>query len=260
MYKENENCTLDSILDSILYEDMKNQLNSLPSENEVKKLFPYTQRQVKEARRLDGILKQKRRKSTFIYIKRAAVIILCVITASFGLLLTDEGIRAAAGETLREIAEMIFPLSYKAEMDDVIKDHNEVKGYHEISFDDIPVADYEKAEEKFKIENIEVKYIPEGFNVCDSIHDESSMFYSYRDSDNNFILISTEPAGGGDYTIYSEKAKVEKISVNGNDALFFYNEKDCRGDIVWGNELYIIHIYGRVTKDELIKIAEGIKY
>lgn len=260
MYKELNEDLFAAMLKKVLYENMEKELNALPCEDEIRKLFPYTKKQNREARLLRRIIKQRTEKISYIYLKRAAVIFLCVITASFGLMLTDNGIRAEVGEKLRKIAEVILPWSYKAEPEDIIKEHNTEKGYYELSFDDIPVADREAALEQFSIENVEITYIPEGFERYNAIEDESTRIYSYQNSKDNYLSISIYTVGIADFTLDSDRTSKEKIYVNENDALLFFNEKECSGSIYWGNEIYTIRIYGQISRAELIMIAEGIKY
>ncbi|MBE6687439.1 MAG: DUF4367 domain-containing protein [Ruminococcaceae bacterium] len=260
MYKELNDGFFDIMLERILYEEMERELEAYPSEEELRKLFPYTKRQEKEVRRLKRILKHKGEKPTYIYFKRVAVILLCVITASFGLLMTDEGVRAAVSEKVKEITEKILPWSYKAELDDVIKGENKEKGYYEIAFDDVKVADREAAEEEFSIENIEVTYIPDGFELYENRENEIKREYSYKTTEGKELLIRFSIAETGDYTVDSERLTKEKVTINGNDGFLFYNEKSIQGSILWGNEVYMCYVNGNISRNELIRVAEGVKY
>ena len=258
MYKELNDRFFDIMLERILYEEMERELEAFPSEEELRKLFPYTKRQEKEVRRLKRILKHKGEKPAYIYFKRVAVILLCVITASFGLLMTDEGVRAAVSEKVKEITEKILPWSYKAELDDVIKGENKEKGCYEIAFDDVKVADREAAEEEFSIENIEVTYIPDGFELYESLEDKKTWLNIYENEDKKSILISAVITEAADHYIDFNNKTSEKISINGNDAFLFYDVDKCYGEILWGNEIFTLEVSGHISREELIKVAEGV--
>lgn len=260
MYKEFNSGFFDIMLAKALYEDMELEQANAPSESEVRELFPYTHKQEREARRLRRILKHGNERPAFIYIKRTAVILLCTVTLSFGLLMTDDGIRAAVGDTLKKTAEKLFSLSYQADMDDVIKEIDGDKGYYEITFDDVKVEDRETAEKKFDIDNIQITYIPEGYEMCENVQDENRMFYVYKNSNGSLILINISLTETIDQFVnFSNKAH-EKINVNGNDAFVFYDTDEYYGEIIWGNELFTMEIFGYTSIEQLLKIAEGVKF
>ncbi|MBE6573002.1 MAG: DUF4367 domain-containing protein [Ruminococcaceae bacterium] len=260
MYKELNNDLFDIMLAKALYEDMELEQANEPPENEIRELFPYTHKQEREARRLRRILKYGEKSPALVYISRAAVILLCTATVYFGLLMIDDGIRAAVGGKVIEIAEKVFPLSYKADMEDVIKEHDEEKGYYAVDFDDVTVADREAAEEEFSIENVEFTYIPEGYEIYESNENEIAKTHIYMNDKNEGIVVEVRITGTADMTVDSERTTKEKISVNGNDAFLFYNYNECSGSIYWGNEIYTVSVYGQIPRETLIKIAEGIKY
>lgn len=260
MYKEFNNDFFDILLAKALYADMELEQNNDFSESEVRELFPYTHKQEREARRLRRILKHGSERSAFIYIKRAAVILLCTVTLSFGLLMTDDGICAAVGEKVREIVEKVLPMSYKADMDDVIKEKNEEQGYYVIDFDDVKVTDRNAAEKEFSIENVEVTYIPEGFEKYESVENELIRVYKYKNNSNEKVLVRFSIEQNAEITVDADRTDEEDVCINGNDGIIFCIENEKSNVIIWGNELYVCRIYGNVSREELIKVAEGLKY
>lgn len=100
-------------------------------------------------------------------------------------------------------------------------------------------------------------YIPEGFKVAhrtsnektfsaDYVNEDSGLdFYASLDSQDIILEINTE---GGSFT---------PMTFRDSDA--FYADTDDYRYIVWGYKDYTVCVAGNVSKEELMKIAEGIE-
>lgn len=247
----------DLLLEKAFQEKMKLDLAQLPDDEELEEMYPYTRRQMREERRLVRIAKYRGQNIALVYAKRVAVIVLAVISVSFGLLMTDEGIRAAVGEKLREVAEAVSPFKYEADIEDVAEYHDE---YVQIDFEDVTVADPVKAAQEFDVANVEIGYIPEGYEYDYTIDTAHSRHVYYKDSRGVYIIISFSELASSDITIDSEYQILEKIGINGEDAFLSYSEEKQEGNVLWGNEIYQFIVTGYLPKEELLKIANNIKY
>ena len=61
-----------------------------------------------------------------------------------------------------------------------------------------------------------------------------------------------------DFTIDTEGGVKEDVIINKYSAT--YTSNDNVNTLIWHDEKNAYHLYGNIEKDELIKIAENIKY
>ena len=101
------------------------------------------------------------------------------------------------------------------------------------------------------------EYIPDGYTVESEMDFGGIYQIIYNNKDNNPIDYYQEFYYKNTFHINTENVEYEKIYINAYEGVF-YNKKGVNM-LIFADETYMYTIYGRVTKDELIKIAESIK-
>lgn len=107
------------------------------------------------------------------------------------------------------------------------------------------------------IESFEINYIPDGFAVTDEY--KSNYFYSLIYANKKLHFCIEKHAINTYVNFDTEKYDCENISINGIDALFYLSENLEKG-IIFNDREYIFIINGNIEKDELIKIAQNLKW
>ncbi len=104
---------------------------------------------------------------------------------------------------------------------------------------------------------IEVGYIPEGYELVKTDSRDKFIANVYETKEGQMLLISKNASTAG-IALNTENGEVEKIVVNGITYMYNTNESDTH-NIVWIENDYFYQIGGQVSKEELIRIAEGVK-
>lgn len=101
------------------------------------------------------------------------------------------------------------------------------------------------------------KYIPEGYTLESEL--EIGVIYRiiYSNSDKNTIDYTQKINFGTNYNIDTEDIEYEEININSFDGIKYV--KNAINTVVFADETYLYTVYGQVSFDELIKIAESIK-
>ncbi|MBQ7821903.1 MAG: DUF4367 domain-containing protein [Clostridia bacterium] len=107
----------------------------------------------------------------------------------------------------------------------------------------------------YKDENIEMQYIPYGFILEDKFIKDYKMRWKFNYGD-EYILLSCSNIKG-DFTADTENSMTENITIDDKEAI--YISKDRRNIIFWNVDNVYYMLVGSINKDELVKIAEGIK-
>jgi hypothetical protein len=101
-------------------------------------------------------------------------------------------------------------------------------------------------------------YVPEGYVLIFEDSNNISGVYKYKNSSGNTILYKQYCTDSGLQMIFNtEEVETENIKIGTIDGIYFEN-KGCR-NIIWRNEKYLFSVSSKISKDELLKIAESIK-
>ena len=120
--------------------------------------------------------------------------------------------------------------------------------------------DKEQAPEIKDIYDLEIGYIPDGFELSESHEIDGARDYFYFNGPDEYLVIGFFDSDKAEYSLsYDDSAEYDQIKLNGTDAYIFYNKQEKTGTILYGNDVYYVNITGIVEKDELIKVAESIK-
>lgn len=101
------------------------------------------------------------------------------------------------------------------------------------------------------------QYIPDGYTLESEI--DIGGFYQlyYTNKENNSIEYHQEFYYKNIKHINTEGVEYENLLINSYEAIFY--NKNGTNMIVFADETYMYTIYGHVSREELIKIAESIK-
>ena len=107
----------------------------------------------------------------------------------------------------------------------------------------------------YAYENLFLEYVPQGFEV--SFKNRSSRTTSVRFiKDGKYVTISLD-AITLDITIDTENATMETVDINGNEAMYFSNAR--LNSLIWNDDTSYYIIQGDIAKEEILKIAYGMK-
>lgn len=237
MYNNVQENLFEGLLIAALNEFVAEELALTPSDEELAKTYPTSQKMLKYYRRK---AKEKKLNSPLplVYLKRAAIIMLITVSVAFGILLTSEDVRAAIAETFITWYEDYINFDF--------------------SKSDIP-ADPEKPVDLLEvIANTEFTYIPSGFELIQAIEEDYDRTYIYMNGDDKSLVVGITMSNGTGFAV-DNRSEYEILSINGKEMYIFYNEAENAGNIVYGNRDYIVTISAVLPKEEMIKVAEGIK-
>ncbi len=238
MYKQLRDNVFDGILTAALNEFITEELRLLPTDDELSVMYPTSEKRLKQYRKK---AKQKQRKAPTlpVHLKRIAVIALAVISVAFGVLMTNEGVRAAIVKS--------FITWYDK--------------YVEFDFSRYEEPEKEEEEETDPLAAIDalvIGYVPEGYILSESVEDPGFRQYVYMTETGEYLVIEISTSKGSGIGLDNENSDLEKFSPNGKDMYISYNDTDQYGSVVFGNKMYVVSVSGLVAKDELIKVAENI--
>lgn len=221
------------VLEKAFIEHEKDLLKSYPDDVELERKYPISK---KEIRRFKNIVKEKEygKKLIRVYFDRAAVVVLCIISLFFALIMTSPEVRAAVENV-------------------ILKWYDK---YTEFIFTEAKTGLV--AEE---IEDVEIGYIPEKFNLEFEERLETQ-FYAYYLSEadaNKFFTINVFINNNGTLAFDNESLEYENIEISGQEAWLMYDDEEANGGIVFVGKSITIDIAGYLSKEELVKIAENIK-
>jgi hypothetical protein len=227
--------------DDILFEAMLRQavikshmkeLAELPSDEELRKMYTFSERHNKRMRKLFA---SDRRRDVFIVVRNwskvAAVVVCIMTTVLFGILLTSSEVRAAVRETVTSW----FGLFERFES----------------------TQPYENFVER----DWSPEYLPIGFILIDSIELGEIKFFEYVNADGVIIDFSSRLSDSATY-ISSTDAEHSIISLNGVDYHLFLATDDAEyksNSVVWDMQGYRFTIAGVYDIDELLEIAVSVQ-
>ena len=238
MYNKVKDNVFDGILTAVFNEFIAEEMRLLPTDDELSVMYPTSEKQLKQYRKKAKQM-QKKAPTLSVYLKRIAIIALAVISAAFGVLMTNEGVRAAIVES--------FITWYDKYVEFDFSRYEEPEKEEEGETD--PLA---------AIDALVIGYIPKGFELTSSDEKSGHREYMYTSDNGDYITIGIYDSKYSDIGVDSENTEYEVISVNGREAHLMYDENDRCGVLLFGNSEYYVSIMALTDKSELIKIAENI--
>ena len=106
-------------------------------------------------------------------------------------------------------------------------------------------------------DDIEIGYIPEGFDLDSKEIMDISQFYSY--SNNNEWINIYKRKINYELTFETEHKNSETININAFEGIYYKNPDLNFSGIIWNNGTFVFTVEGNIPKEGLIKVAENIK-
>ena len=205
----------------------KKMCESLPSDEELKGIT-FSEEFEKKMQKLIAMQK----KSYFYLIntvgKRVAIIILALVISLTATAFSVKAIREAVIEFFVE----------------TFTTHSEVS----VEGDDIPVYT--------EFEKVEPQYLPEGYAFCRDLSNDEFCFIEYANVQNDILNYYQYRNDGTSFSVDTEDVEVKTVYINGLEGIIYKSKGFNR--IVFGDEKYFYDIYGKISIEELQKIAESI--
>lgn len=230
MYNSAKNEVLDGIIKSVCFEHLSRELGKLPSDAELAQLYPIPRKSLRRAKRRYKEL-QYRAPLAVVYLKRAAVVILALLSVTFAVLSTNAEVRAAISDAVTEWYDKYIKIQFSKS-------------------DEAAATD---------ADSLEIGYLPEGYEIGESTEREGFREYIYYTDSGNYLIISIFSSENAGVLADNELSEYELLTINGSDSHFVYNKSERYGVLTTGNVDYTVSIMGIAERDEFIKIAENIK-
>jgi len=213
-------------------DEYKEDIDSLPSNEELKKLYPVS---AKFDFKMRKIIARYRRKGIYKNIikhtQKVAVVFLIISTVLFGMLMTNPEVRAAVGNVIVEWFETFTSITFSRQ-----------------------------EETKTEQNKLHPEYLPDGFTITSSLEllDLTRIIFS-NESDNEIRFMYSANDILTNISIDNEHHIIEDFIIN-SSAAFIATATDADFDngIVFIYENYVVEVWGKISVEELIKIAETI--
>lgn len=218
----------DSLLKIAVSEAFLNEMESLPSKEELDQLYIPSDGL---SRRMKKIVNQNRMKQkihTYVkIIRKIAAVAVILFTVSSFTLLSVEATRNA-----------IFKL--------IIKHHDK---YTEIRFDETDVG-------RSKDALYYPTYLPQDFTETETVTYGNTVMLTFANGEGLEILLKQSPAATGTTFIDNENTEYKEVDINGNIAyLFEGHSKDDYNVLLWQADGVVFELTSRISSDELIRIG-----
>jgi len=99
-------------------------------------------------------------------------------------------------------------------------------------------------------------YLPERFQLIHTVTQPSLILYEYHTESGSSLSILMSLS---DARVYMDTEGVELKEVDFEGTTAYYFEKEGRGHLLFGKDGYYFVVHGNVDRDEIFKVAEGIK-
>lgn len=245
MFNNAKETMFDAILTVAFNEYWERELAKMPSDEELKEMYPIPKKELATAKRMEK-RKKYGKPLAIVYLQRACIIVLVLVAVVFALLSTSPTIRAAIGDSFTSWFE-----------DHVV-----------IDFTDDPVAPVEIKNDKTtdsnaetepaSVQTLKIGYIPEGFELISEEVTDNTRYYMYASDSGDYFIINISDSSYSNTQVDTDYTNYEIIILNEIESYLLYNEADNMGTLVHGNDSYILSISGIMHKTEIIKIAENI--
>lgn len=240
MYNEVQDKVLEGLMSVALDEIMIEEDSLCPSEEELAKKYPTSKKMLRKYRRRSKELKYHN-PMPIVYMRRVSVIVLAIISVSFGVLATSSEVRAAIVNTVVTWYDKYVQFDFSK------------------SPESLETGDSNAEEEIKSFDELEIGYIPDGFELAS--YDESHFYKEliYMSESGDGIVIGIYTSESSDVLADIELTEFETMTINGHHAYCLYNDIDRDCLLTFGNKQYTVVITAICDKAEVIKIAENIK-
>ncbi len=184
--------------------------------------------------------------SPLVYVKRIAVIILAVISVSFVILLTHDGVRAAISDAVVTWYDKYLSIEFSK-----ATESTETKKPSESATE--AVTEVESFTE------LKLGYIPSGYELTSISEDEYFKEHIYLTETGEYLIIGFYSSKSNTFFADVEHMEYEETVINGYKAFRFFSEEETTGIITFGNSKFNVIVSSSVLPaDELMRVAQTI--
>lgn len=108
-----------------------------------------------------------------------------------------------------------------------------------------------------RLKNIQLDYIPAGFTLVDAFEAEPMIVYRYEDLFGNFLSFNAKAPTSSPIQFDTENIMINEMMFKNQIAYWW--EKDQILYFIWQQDGFSLNIFGHISFDNAIKIAENIK-
>ncbi|MBR4882041.1 MAG: DUF4367 domain-containing protein, partial [Clostridia bacterium] len=202
-----------------------------PSDDTLEAMHPFTEEQLKRATEL-GRKNKKQTPPWKTQLGRAAAIILCVATAAGVITMTDPTIRGHVSNAVTHWIDEYISIDFSDAADD----------------------------DRIDIKKTRITYITEGFEMTTDSSDKDSISHIYQNAEGEYIIIDIEESGDINLMTDSAAHETELYPINGYEGYISYSDELGQGSVYFGSSYFTVAISGMTEREELIKIAENIRF
>ena len=258
MYNKVQNGILDALLGVCFTDFVSEEEKNLPSDEEISKMYPAPKRVPRKYLRR-AKAKKYNLPVALVYLKRVATVCLVVLSVAFGVLITVEGVREEIADTVMTWLDKYTNFDYSKSNVSALPGKNNSEAEENNSEAEENNSDTNADVVLQYIADLNIGYIPEGFELSESIEDTWYREYVYYNEVGDFLFIGIYDSESSETGIDNEDVEYEKLTIDGREIHVFYDEVERTGTVITGNNMYYIAMTGMCEKEELIKIIENIK-
>lgn len=204
-----------------------------PDDEELEKTYPTNRKKI---RRYKKIIKEKEygRKLIWMYVNRAAVAFLCIISLIFGLVMTNSEVRASVENVVLKWYDKYTEFVFNETSDE---------------FD------------SYKLEDFKIGYIPEDFELQyeENYGDLRDICFINTKKEEAIFVVQIFDNDRTSVFVDNEQMSYEKTKIGSHEAWLMYNDADRYGSLLIVDTKFSILIVGDLSKEDIIKIARNIK-
>ena len=221
------------VLEKAFVEHEKEELKFYPDDRELAEKYPISK---KEVRRLRNIVKEKEygKKLIRVYFDKASVVILCIISMFFALIMTSSEVRASVGNVILKWYEKYteFVFSETSNGNNVLN----------------------------SISNVKINYIPDGYELMsdDVLADARYLFFVHDNDVEKYITIDIFENESTSVAFDNEILNYERIDSIFAETWLMYDDKEGIGGVIIVEENISIKVFGYLHEEELFNIINSI--
>lgn len=220
------------ILEKAFIEHEKEEQKAYPDDKELEKRFPISKKEIRKFKRA-AKEKEYGQKLVTVYLKRVAVIVLCMVSLFFALMMTSPEVRAAARNVILKWYDKYTEFVFSQESNGLVAE---------------------------KIEDVEIGYILDGFELeFEEKLEEKILLYFVNANKPDFDLAIEVFYNESAVVSYdNEHSDYEQVSINSGESWYMYNKDENKRGLILVGEYVTVNITGYISETDLFKIAENI--
>lgn len=226
-YKE---AVSEALLRKAVIEDHMNELDAIPSNDELAAMYTFSTRHEARMRALFKKEERRERWTGFAKVmKRVAILVVIAVTLVFGLLLTNPTVRAAVKETIIEWFEKFTRFSFNSDSPEEA------------------VADWAFG------------YVPDGYALSDNYELGAAKYKVYKNESLGEITFYCSSADNTSIGVDNEHSVYQMIYEQGIEYHIYEASSDeYQSTVLWTRDGYAMRLRSYCVPDELLRMAQSV--